>query len=94
MQALLSSYAHRAGLRLGTIYFDRTGSPPLFVHDEPTTAFTSLVAGLKDSRAVGVVVPSLDAFGDEKDKRVAELEDDLGVVVHAVDAEDVHNPRG
>jgi len=93
MQALLSSYAHRAGLQLGTIYFDRTGSPPLFVHDEPTSAFTSLVAGLRHSRAVGVVVPSLEAFGDEKDKRIAELEDDLGVVVHVVDAHDVPDLR-
>lgn len=92
MQALLSSYAHREGLALGTVYFDRVGSAPLFVHDEPTPAFTSLVAGLRGSRAVGVVVPSLDAFGDEKDKRIAELEDDLGVVVHVVDAEHVHDP--
>ncbi|MBB6566261.1 hypothetical protein [Kribbella sandramycini] len=41
----------------------------------------------------GVVVPSLDAFGDEKDKRLAELEDDLATVVHVVNAEDVHDPR-
>ncbi len=93
MQAVLTSYARKAGLELGTIYFDRVGSPPLFVHDEPTPAFASLVAGLRGSRAVGVVVPSLDAFGDEKDKRIAELEDDLGVVVHAVDVENVHDPR-
>jgi len=93
MQALLSSYANRKGLQLGAVYFDRTGSPPLFVHDDPTPAFTSLVTGLRESRAVGVVVPSLDAFGDEKNKRLTELEDDLGVVVHAVDATNVHDPR-
>jgi len=34
MQALLSSYANRKGLQLGAVYFDRTGSPPLFVHDD------------------------------------------------------------
>jgi len=51
------------------------------------------VTGLRESRAVGVVVPSLDAFGDEKNKRLTELEDDLGVVVHAVDATNVHDPR-
>jgi hypothetical protein len=93
LQAQLSSYAQKAGLRLGTIYFERTGSLPYFDHADPAPAYGSLVASLKDSSASGVVVPSLDAFGDQKDKRIAELEDDVGVVVHAVDAEDVHSPR-
>ncbi|MBB6569453.1 recombinase family protein [Kribbella sandramycini] len=92
-QAILSSYANREGLQLGTIYFDRVGSPPLFAHDEPTPGFHALVAGLLASRALGVVVPSVDAFGNQKDERVAELVDDLGVVVHAVDAKDIHDPR-
>lgn len=35
-------------------------------------------------------MPSLTAFGEQKDKRVAELEDVLGVVVYTVD---VHDPR-
>ncbi|GAB3922721.1 hypothetical protein GCM10029976_011870 [Kribbella albertanoniae] len=93
VQALLSSYAQRAGLQLGTVYFESTGSLPLFEHDNQAPAFDSLVAGLKHSSVTGVLVPSLDAFGEEKDKRIAQLEDDLCVVVHAVDAEDVHDPR-
>lgn len=93
MHALLSSYSNRAGMQLGTVYFDRSGSPPLFVHDDPTPAFDGLLAGLRESRAAGVVVPSLDTFGDEMDKRVAQLENDLCVVVHAVDTEGVHDPR-
>ncbi|WP_432874786.1 hypothetical protein ACQPYH_22825 [Kribbella sp. CA-245084] len=93
VQAQLSSYALRAGLQLGTVYFERAGSLPLFDHADAAPAYLSLVAGLRHSQATGVVVPSLDAFGDEKDKRIAELEDDLGVVVHAVDADDVHDPR-
>ncbi|MET7279037.1 hypothetical protein ABZS29_12465 [Kribbella sp. NPDC005582] len=93
VHALLSSYANRAGLQLGTVYFDRWGSPPLFVHDEPTPAFNGLLAGLRESRAAGVVVPSLDTFGHEMVRCVAELEDDLCVVVHPVDAEGVHDPR-
>jgi PII-like signaling protein len=80
-------------LQLGTVYFERTGSPPLFDHTDPAPAYTSLLAGLRRPQVAGVVVLSLDAFGDEKDKRLAELEDDLGVVVHVVDAEDVHDPR-
>jgi hypothetical protein len=32
-------------------------------------------------------------FGDEKNKRIAEIEGDLGVVVHAIDANDIHEPR-
>jgi hypothetical protein len=93
VQAQLSSYAQRAGLRLGTIYFERSGSLPLFDHADPAPAYASLVASLKESKASGVVVPSLDDFGDQKDKRIAELEDDLGVVVHAVDNNDLHDPR-
>ena len=92
VQAQLSSYAQSAGLQLGTIYFERTGSLPLFDHADAASAYTSLIAGLKHSQASGVLVPSLTAFGDERDKRIAELEDDLGVVVRAVDA-DVHYPR-
>jgi hypothetical protein len=93
VQAQLSSYVLRAGLQLGTVYFESTGSLPLFDHADTAPAYMSLVAGLRHSHASGVVVPSLDAFGDEKDKRIAELEDDLGVVVHAVSANDVHDPR-
>jgi len=81
-----------AGLQLGTIYFERTGSLPLFDHADAASAYTSLIAGLKHSQASGVLVPSLTAFGDKRDKRIAELEDELGVVVRAVDA-DVHDPR-
>lgn len=93
VQAQLSAYAQRVGLQLGTIYFERTGSLPLFDHIDPAPAYTSLLAGLRHPQVTGVVVPALDAFGDEKDKRITELEDDLGVVVHAVDANDVHDPR-
>ena len=93
VQAQLSTYARKAGLELGTIYFERTGSLPLFDHTDPAPAYTSLVAGLRHPKATGVLVPSLDAFGEEKDKLIAELEDDLGVVVHAVDANEVHDPR-
>ncbi len=93
VQAQLSSYAQSVGLQLGTVYFERTGSLPLFDHADAAPAYTGLVAGLKHSQASGVLVPSLDAFGDEKDRRLAELEGDLGVVVHAVDANDVHDPR-
>ncbi|MEV6287770.1 hypothetical protein [Kribbella sp. NPDC051770] len=92
VQAKLSSYAHRAGLQLGTVYFERTGSLPLFEHIEPTPAYTSLLAGLRNSPATGVVVPSPEVFGEERDKRIADLEDDLGVVVHVVDADDLHDP--
>jgi hypothetical protein len=93
VQAQLSAYAQNAGLQLGTVYFERTGSLPLFDHADAAPAYTSLLAGLRHSQASGVLVPSLDAFGDEKDKRITELEDDIGVVVHAVDANDVHDPR-
>lgn len=93
VQAQLSTYARKAGLELGTIYFERTGSLPLFDHADPAPAYSSLVVGLRNPKVTGVLVPSLEAFGDEKDKRVAELEDALGVVVHTVDAEDVHDPR-
>lgn len=91
VQAQLSSHAQSAGLQLGTVYFGRTGSLPLFDHADAASAYTSLIASLKHSQASGVLVPSLTAFGDERDKRIAELEDDLGVVVRAVDA-DVHDP--
>jgi hypothetical protein len=91
VQALLSSYAQSAGLLLGTIYFERSGSLPCSITatQRPRTRF---VAGLKHSQVSGVLVLSLTAFGDERDKRIAELEDDLGVVVRAVDA-DLHDPR-
>ncbi|GAA0612504.1 hypothetical protein GCM10009534_54050 [Kribbella sandramycini] len=93
VQAQLTTYAQEAGLQLGTVYFERTGSLPLFDHADPAPAYTSLLAGLRHPGVTGVVVPSLDAFGDEKDKRLAELEDDLATVVHVVNAEDVHDPR-
>ncbi|MDX3006825.1 hypothetical protein PWY87_34480 [Kribbella solani] len=93
MQTQLAAYANRTGLQLGTVYFECTGSLPLFEHADQAPAYMSLLAGLRGSQAVGVVVPSLDAFRDEQDKCVSELEGDLGVVVHAVDAEDVNDPR-
>ena len=90
MQGQFASYAHGEGLQLGTIYFERTGSAPHFEHSDEAPAFADLVAAIQRSRARGVVVPSLSAFGEQKDKRVAELEDVLGVVVYTVD---VHDPR-
>ncbi|MFC0623786.1 recombinase family protein [Kribbella deserti] len=91
VQKRLSSYAHRQGLQLGTIYFERTGSAPHFEHSDEAPAFNDLVAAINRTRATGVVVPSLDHFGEHKDKRVAELEDAVGVVVYTVDVYDLRD---
>ncbi|MEV8373637.1 hypothetical protein AB0P21_12910 [Kribbella sp. NPDC056861] len=77
VQGKLAAYAQRAGLMLGTVYFERAGAAP--------EAFTDLLAAVVRNRVTGVVVPSLTDFGDLEDERVAELEDGLSVVVHEAD---------
>ncbi len=89
VQAQLSSWANKAGVQLGTIYIEHTGSPPHFAHDNDAPAFTELAAAIERSGASGVVVPSLDAFGNHPDARISELQNDLGVDLHVVS---VHDP--
>ncbi|GAA0597437.1 hypothetical protein HPO96_35100 [Kribbella sandramycini] len=90
VEAQLSSWANEARMQLGTIYFERTGSPPHFEHDDDAPAFTDLTLAIERSGASGVVVPSLDAFGNHQDARIAELEEDLEVILYVVS---VHDPR-
>lgn len=88
VQAELSAFAHSAGLQLGTVYFERTGTPPHFDHDDPAPAFGDLLNAIERNQARGVLVPSLSDFGDLQDERITHLEDELGVVVRAADVED------
>jgi len=90
VQAKLAKYAQQQGLKLGTVYFERAGTAPHFEYViEPPSAFADLLAGAaRTARVTGVVVPSLDDFGDQKDERIAELEDRLGLVVRASDMPD------
>jgi hypothetical protein len=85
VQARLNTYAQQAGLKLGTVYFERTDTAPAI--------FTDLLAAVVRNRVTGVVVPSLRDFGDLADERVTELEDGLSIVVHEADPVSVHDPR-
>lgn len=78
IEAQLSAFAAKSSLMLGVIYFDRRANA--------TAGFSNLVAAISEHRATGVVVPSLDDLGDRVDERIAQLEDDLSVVVHVADA--------
>jgi len=96
VQARLAGYAQQQGLRLGTVYFERAGTAPHFEYvNAPPSAFADLLAGAapRTARVTGVVVPSLDDFGEQKDERIAELEDRLGLVVRAADTADGHDSR-
>lgn len=84
MQGQLAAYANRAGLLLGNVYIERPATSP--------QGFEALLLGITRNRAIGVVVPSLEHFGDLADERVAQLEDVLAVVVHAIDAATLHDP--
>jgi hypothetical protein len=90
VQERLANYAQHEGLTLGTVYFERIGTAPHFEYvNAPPSAFADLLAGaVQATQVTGIVVPSLDDFGDLKDQRIAELEDRLGLVVRAADTAD------
>ncbi|MFC0627428.1 hypothetical protein [Kribbella deserti] len=78
IEARLSAFAARSGLMLGAIYFDGRANA--------TAGFSNLLAAITSCRATGVVLPSLDDLGERADQRIAQLEDELSVVIHVAHA--------